>query len=210
MAHLQQQYMEQLQSAMGGQTHVPGTSRTEEALAPALNNAATPITAEPVTENGTSGVESTVFVKRPSAASDKPNANLQLELPRPDVDLDANPLKDLEQIEDQLCSLLDTASCAVRMLTGAKSTRGHGSGTDAGNTKLESMVEEFMATVAKVHADLRYQHKKLVRQGIPVEIVAGYQSDVAGFERDLVSWSDAADLLATALDSGLRITTPSE
>ncbi|KAJ2193341.1 hypothetical protein IW145_006479, partial [Coemansia sp. RSA 521] len=63
----------------------------------------------------------------------------------------------------------------------------------------------FMHTVAQVQADLRYQHKKLVARGIPVEIVAGYQSDVAGIERDLVLWSDAAHVLAEGLDTGLKV-----
>ncbi|KAJ2815593.1 hypothetical protein IWW50_006777, partial [Coemansia erecta] len=54
-------------------------------------------------------------------------------------------------------------------------------------------------------AELRLQHKRLVERGVPVQMVAAYQSDVAGVERDLVAWTDAADLLAKALDSGLRI-----
>ncbi|KAJ2253135.1 hypothetical protein GGH98_002761 [Coemansia sp. RSA 454] len=119
---------------------------------------------------------------------------LHLELTRPNVDVEATPLDELEQIEDQLCSLLSIASRAIRMMTGTEST-----------TKLESTVSEFMHTVAQVQADLRYQHKKLVARGIPVEIVAGYQSDVAGIERDLVLWSDAAHVLAEGLDTGLKV-----
>ncbi|KAJ2351439.1 GCD complex subunit gcd7, partial [Coemansia sp. RSA 2618] len=125
---------------------------------------------------------------------------LQLALPRPHVDIASTPLDELERIEDQLCALLGAASRAIRMLAGA----------DAGTAGLEATVGEFMRTVATVQAELRLQHKRLVERGVPVQMVAGYQSDVAGVERDLVVWTDAADLLAKALDSGLRISSPGQ
>ncbi|KAJ2158252.1 hypothetical protein GGH15_005245 [Coemansia sp. RSA 562] len=192
----QQQYMEQLQSAMNIQAHNAAiVSRTEDALAPPLDTTKAQVSAEPVvTENGSSGVESTILLRPTSNTSNMSDSALHLELTRPNVDVEATPLDELEQIEDQLCSLLSIASRAIRMMTGTEST-----------TKLESTVSEFMHTVAQVQADLRYQHKKLVARGIPVEIVAGYQSDVAGIERDLVLWSDAAHVLAEGLDTGLKV-----
>ncbi|KAJ2852464.1 hypothetical protein IWW36_000351 [Coemansia brasiliensis] len=200
---LQQQQAIQGQAIVQQALNMPpqsiGMARTEEALAP-NQLTSMPNTNSTMPECGTSGVESTVFSK-PSLTT-QPSADLSLELARPSCNLDATPLDELEQIESQLCLLLSIASRAIRMISGSAASAQAG---DQGNAQLESTVREFMEMVAKVHADLRFQHKKLVARGIPIQVVAGYRSDTAGFERDLISWSDAADLLATALHSGLKL-----
>ncbi|KAJ1738867.1 hypothetical protein LPJ79_004097 [Coemansia sp. RSA 1821] len=196
---LQQQIMAQgqpiVQQAISMPPQSMGMTRPEETLAAGPN-----MPASTAVEAGTSGVESTVLPKA-SLNAQLPE-ELSLKLTKPESNLEVTPLEELEQIESRLCLLLSIASRAIRMLSGASAGEQVG---EQRNEQLEATVREFMEMVARVHADLRLQHKKLVARGIPIQIAAGYQNDTAGFERDLISWSDAADLLATALHSGLKL-----
>ncbi|KAJ2746352.1 hypothetical protein GGI20_001412 [Coemansia sp. BCRC 34301] len=165
-------------------------------------------------QSGMTGVHSTILPDtRPHTANEPVNANLELALPRPPVNTDKTPLDELEKIEDQLCTLLETASKAIRMMTGPRHASGSiqdgDDGLDSGSAKIKPTIKEFMHLVAQVQAGMRFQHKQLRDQGISTLAGAGFQSDVAGFERDLVAWSDAARLLASALNSGLELSSAS-
>ncbi|KAJ2550365.1 hypothetical protein EV175_004100 [Coemansia sp. RSA 1933] len=153
------------------------------------------------------GVESTVLVtsKGSSGSAAQPaNPKLKIELTRPATNTEETPLDQLEEIEDQLWGLLNTASKITRIMTGPSGGEQLGFGMDVGNTKIKAMVKEFMQSVVQIQAALQFQHKRLVSRGIPIEAAVGFQSDVAGFERDLVSWSDAARLLSHALNSAIE------
>ncbi|KAJ2725976.1 hypothetical protein GGI07_000904 [Coemansia sp. Benny D115] len=93
---------------------------------------------------------------------------------------------------------------AIRILSGGEN---EGIQEAAG---LKPTVREFMHTVAEVQAGLHVQHRKLVAERIPMKSAAAFHSDVAGFERDLVIWSDVAGLLARAIDSGLKLSSGEE
>ncbi|KAJ2712624.1 hypothetical protein H4R19_002659 [Coemansia spiralis] len=154
-------------------------------------------------ESGTTGVESTVLATRPSSPGGSAGGEqLGLVLNRPaggaTSEAEAPPLAELERIEGQLCALLSMASRTIRMLTGARGT----AGADAG---IGATVEGFMRTVAAVQADMIRQHRLLAERGIPIQIPARFRSSTAGAERDLANWSDAAALLADALESGLAL-----
>ncbi|KAI9502557.1 hypothetical protein GGI25_005076 [Coemansia spiralis] len=199
-------------SGLSSQLHGAGIVGVANALSTqaALDNALGPMHGAlkmantPVLESSGSGVESTVYLGKQKEPKEPDNSKLKLELPRPDTDIDETPLDKLEEIETQLCMLLDAASRAIRMMTGPNGAEQLGFGMEAGNSKIKATVKEFMQLVAQIQAGLRYQHKRLVSKGIPIEATAGFQSDVAGFERDLVAWSDAARLMASALQSGLE------
>ncbi|PIA13932.1 hypothetical protein COEREDRAFT_89146 [Coemansia reversa NRRL 1564] len=186
-----------------------GVGSAGDMLASAVAASTSPNTTAPVTstphviESGITGVDSTVLQRKSRDTEESVNTNLQLELEQPNIDDNMTPLDELEQIEDQLCSLLGTASKAIRMMTGTRASGGQGQ--DTSSSGLESTIKEFMHTVAKIQADMIIQHKKLVARGIPIQMAAAFQNDTAGFERDLVAWSDTASLLAEALESGLRI-----
>ncbi|KAJ2852789.1 hypothetical protein GGI22_005139 [Coemansia erecta] len=158
----------------------------------------------PAPESEIRGVESTVHTTKQRGSDQSVNSKLKLELFRPATSTDETPLDQLEEIEDQLCGLLDTASKVTRIMTGPSGSEQLGLGMDVGNTKIKSMVKEFMQSVVRIQAALQFQHKKLVDRGIPIQTSVGFQSDVAGFERDLVCWSDAARLLSSALDSAIE------
>ncbi|KAJ2768249.1 hypothetical protein IWQ56_003015, partial [Coemansia nantahalensis] len=167
----------------------------------AIPDAATaPVSAQSV-ESGTSGVESTVLAARPGGAGGAASERLRLALDRPAdqaAEAEAPPLAELERIEAQLCALLDMAARTIRMLTGARGA----AGADAG---IAATVDAFMRSVAAIHADLIRQHRRLAARGIPTHIPARFRSAAAAPERDLAVWSDAAALLADALESSLRL-----
>ncbi|KAJ2333078.1 hypothetical protein GGI00_002500 [Coemansia sp. RSA 2681] len=185
---------------------------------PILASALEPVIPAPqgplAAQSGMTGVHSTVLPDTRTYAANEPvNANLELTLLRPPVDTDKIPLDELEKIEDQLCTLLGTASNAIRMMTGPRHSSGSlqdgDDGLDSGIAKIKPTIKEFMHLVADVQAGIKYQHRRLTDQGISTQAVAGFQSDVAGFERDLVAWSDAARILASALNSGLALSSSS-
>ncbi|KAJ1904032.1 hypothetical protein LPJ81_002735 [Coemansia sp. IMI 209127] len=163
----------------------------------------------PAPENENRGVESTVHTTKRGSSDQSVNPTLKLELFRPAASTDETPLDQLEEIEDQLCGLLDTASKVTRIMTGPSGGEQLGLGMDVGNTKIKSMVKEFMQSVVRIQAALQFQHKRLVDRGIPIQAAVGFQSDVAGFERDLVCWSDAARLLSSALESAIEFSSVS-
>ncbi|KAJ1667965.1 hypothetical protein IW140_002400 [Coemansia sp. RSA 1813] len=211
MSQMHQQAVFQQLGQLGdlqSQMHIPGTigapsmTSAQAALAgPSFG--ASGATNTPAPENEARGVESTVHLTN-QTSSDKPdNPRLKLELSRPATNTDETPLDQLEEIEDQLCGLLDTASKVARIMTGPSGGEQLGFGMDVGNTKIKSMVKEFMQSVVQIQAALQFQHRRLVEKGIPIQTSVGIQSDVAGFERDLVSWSDAARLLSSALGSAI-------
>ncbi|KAJ1643494.1 hypothetical protein LPJ64_004743 [Coemansia asiatica] len=164
-----------------------------------------------VAESGSTGVISTVLLQAdpsPSASFSQPVApNLQFDLSRPTTTLEDASLEELEQIEVKLCSLLTTASHATRMMSGPRDLEGQkeSEALDLSESKLKPTIREFMLAVAEIQAGMRQQHRLLAMQRIPIHTSAGLHSDVAGFERDLVLWSDAASLLAEAIDTGLDL-----
>ncbi|KAJ1936519.1 hypothetical protein GGF37_005576 [Kickxella alabastrina] len=159
-----------------------------------------------VIESGSSGVHSTVQLNKPTPTS-PPSEHLQLQLPRPmhNPNTTDAPLIELDAIEEKLCSLLSTASAAIRIMGGGVNGSEESSGSGDDVIALKPTVKEFMVGVAEVQAGLRWQHAQLVRSRIPVRAQAAFQSDVAGVERDLVLWEDVARLLADAVDEGLAI-----
>ncbi|KAJ1880724.1 hypothetical protein LPJ66_011444 [Kickxella alabastrina] len=159
-----------------------------------------------VIESGSSGVHSTVQLNKPTPTS-PPSEHLQLQLPRPmhNPNTTDDPLTELDAIEEKLCSLLSTASAAIRIMGGGVNGSEESSGSGDDVVALKPTVKEFMVGVAEVQAGLRWQHAQLVRSRIPVRAQAAFQSDVAGVERDLVLWEDVARLLADAVDEGLAI-----
>ncbi|KAJ1951303.1 hypothetical protein FBU59_000241 [Linderina macrospora] len=160
----------------------------------------------PFIERGTTGVESTVLLSKTDKNAPV-NANLKLELQSPDTAAIEAPLDELEEIEAKLCSLLGTAATAIRMLAEPKEVGEFGDDLlNSGNTaRIEPSVDSFMRTVAEVHAGLRHQHARLVERGISIKPTAVFASDTAGAEADLMVWTDAARVLAGALDSALAL-----
>ncbi|KAJ2834894.1 hypothetical protein GGI24_000181 [Coemansia furcata] len=163
----------------------------------------------PLREEETAGVHSSILPDRLAAASEPTmNPHLEVALGRPAGDT-RELLGELEAIEGRLCALLATASNAIRMITGPRREAGGGDdGLELGAAKIKPTIKEFMHLAAEVQAAMRYQHGRLAAQGISTHAVAGFMSDVAGFERDLVCWSDAARLLASALNSALKSSSP--
>ncbi|KAJ2780411.1 hypothetical protein GGI15_003548 [Coemansia interrupta] len=151
-------------------------------------------------EVGSSGVSSTVLAHQPSGGP--PPAQLLLDLRPPSCPSDAGTLAALDTLEQQLCSLLETASIAIRIMSGPQ---GEDAGEALGESQLKPTIRTFMQTVAEIQAAMRLQHRELAARRIPVRAAAGLHSDVAGAERDLALWSDAARLLADAIDTGLKI-----
>ncbi|KAJ1804150.1 hypothetical protein LPJ56_005678, partial [Coemansia sp. RSA 2599] len=184
-----------------------------ESLAPmptaASDNAVSALTGPPhaaaAAENGSTGVTSTVLVQArpspPSTSLQPPPPKLQFDLPRPASTLEDASLEELEEIEIKLCSLLTTASHAIRMMSGPRDPGQDLEALDLSESKLKPTIKEFMLSVAEVQAGMKHQHRMLATQRIPIHASAGLHSDVAGFERDLVLWSDAAALLADAIDT---------
>ncbi|KAJ2828130.1 hypothetical protein FBU31_002990 [Coemansia sp. 'formosensis'] len=155
-------------------------------------------------EEETAGVHSSILPDTLAAASESTvNAHLEVALERPPADT-RELLDELETIEDRLCALLATASNAIRMITGPRREAGD-DGLELGAAKIKPTIKEFMHLAAEVQAAMKYQHGRLAAQGISTQAVAGFMSDVAGFERDLVCWSDAARLLASALNTALSL-----
>ncbi|KAJ2493342.1 hypothetical protein IWW37_000626 [Coemansia sp. RSA 2050] len=197
--------------------HVHGLERAagvgQQSFMPILANPLDPAPAQldllPA-QPGVTGVHSSILPDPGSLTTEDSavNPNLELNLPRPSVDTSRNLLDELEKIEEQLCTLLGTASKAIRMMAGP--TREGDDGMELGAAKIKPTIREFMHLVAEVQAAMKYQHRRLTEQGISTRTVAGFQSDVAGFERDLVSWSDAARLLANALNTGLQLSAPAQ
>ncbi|KAJ2699572.1 hypothetical protein H4218_002570 [Coemansia sp. IMI 209128] len=173
-------------------------------LANPLDPAPAPLDLLPA-QPGMTGVHSSILPDpaTPTTEDTTVNPNLELTLPRPSVDTNRNLLDELEKIEEQLCTLLGTASKAIRMMAGP--SREGDDDMELGTAKIKPTVREFMHLVAEVQAAMKYQHRRLTEQGISTRAVAGFQSDVAGFERDLVAWSDAARLLSNAISSGLKL-----
>ncbi|KAJ1880395.1 hypothetical protein LPJ57_002280 [Coemansia sp. RSA 486] len=170
--------------------------------APAVANLQQPV----ATENGSTGVISTVLIHSPSSSQQQPlPPNLRFDLPRPSSTLEDASLKELEEIEMKLCSLLTTASHAIRMMSGPQDPSQGSEAPEMSESKLKPTIREFMHTAAEVQAGMKHQHRLLATQRIPIHASAGLHSDVAGFERDLVLWSDAASLLADAIDTGLEL-----
>ncbi|KAJ2708237.1 hypothetical protein FB645_000083 [Coemansia sp. IMI 203386] len=172
--------------------------------APAVANLKQPV----ATENGSTGVISTVLIHSPSLSSSQQQSlppKLQFDLPRPSSTLEDASLKELEEIEMKLCSLLTTASHAIRMMSGPQDPSQGSEAPEMSESKLKPTIREFMHTAAEVQAGMKHQHRLLATQRIPIHASAGLHSDVAGFERDLVLWSDAAGLLADAIDTGLEL-----
>ncbi|KAJ1880382.1 hypothetical protein H4R99_000234 [Coemansia sp. RSA 1722] len=172
--------------------------------APAVANLQQPV----ATENGSTGVISTVLIHSPSLSSSQQQPlppKLQFDLPRPSSTLEDDSLKELEDIEMKLCSLLTTASHAIRMMSGPQDPSQGSEAPEMSESKLKPTIREFMHTAAEVQAGMKHQHRLLATQRIPIHASAGLHSDVAGFERDLVLWSDAAGLLADAIDTGLEL-----
>ncbi|KAJ2351348.1 hypothetical protein GGH92_001880 [Coemansia sp. RSA 2673] len=203
------------QGAMPPAAHINGLERTtgvvQQPFMPILTNTLDPAPLEPLpTQTGMTGVHSSILPDNSSqtALESAANPNLELNLPRPAVDTNRCLLDELEKIEEQLCTLLGTASKAIRMMTGPR--REEEDGLELGSAKIKPTIKEFMHLVADVQASMKYQHRRLTEQGISTLAVAGFQSDVAGFERDLVTWSDAARLLASALNSGLKLSASSK
>ncbi|KAJ2664202.1 Vacuolar protein-sorting-associated protein 24 [Coemansia sp. RSA 1200] len=196
-----------LQSQLQGPPGIAGaggmaSTSTGPSLGASSNAAATPV----VPEREAHRVTSTVHVAKHRDANTAPSQLLKIELSRPqatDTGAEETPLDRLEEIERQLCALLDTASKVIRIMTGPGGGEQLGFGMDVGGTKLKSMVKEFMQSVVRIHAAMQFEHKALVDRGIPMQATVGFQTDVAGFERDLVSWSDAARLLSSALSSAV-------
>ncbi|KAJ1953303.1 hypothetical protein EC988_003068 [Linderina pennispora] len=160
----------------------------------------------PFIERGTTGVESTVLLSKTDAKA-AVNENLQINLQSPDTAAIEAPLEELEEIEAKLCSLLGTAATAIRMLAEPKEVGEFGDDllNSSSTARIEPSVDSFMRTVAEVHAGLRHQHARLVERGISIKPTAVFASDTAGAEGELVAWTDAARLLAGALDSALQV-----
>ncbi|KAJ2523232.1 hypothetical protein H4217_000231 [Coemansia sp. RSA 1939] len=196
-----------LQSQLQGPPGISGaggmaSTSTGPSFGASSNAAATPV----IPERESHRVASTVYVAKPRDANTAPNQLLKIELSRPqatDAGAEETPLDRLEEIERQLCALLDTASKVIRIMTGPSGGEQLGFGMDVGGTKIKAMVKEFMQSVVRIHAAMQFEHKALVDRGIPMLATVGFQTDVAGFERDLVSWSDAASLLSSALSSAV-------
>ncbi|KAJ1728705.1 hypothetical protein LPJ72_005344 [Coemansia sp. Benny D160-2] len=196
-----------LQSQLQGPPGISGaggmaSTSTGPSFGASSNAAATPV----IPERESHKVTSTVYVAKPRDANTAPNQLLKIELSRPqatDAGAEETPLDRLEEIERQLCALLDTASKVIRIMTGPGGGEQLGFGMDVGGTKIKAMVKEFMQSVVRIHAAMQFEHKALVDRGIPMLATVGFQTDVAGFERDLVSWSDAASLLSSALSSAV-------
>ncbi|KAJ2670836.1 hypothetical protein GGH99_006223 [Coemansia sp. RSA 1285] len=196
-----------LQSQLQGPPGISGaggmaSTSTGPSFGASSNATATPM----IPERESHKVTSTVYVAKPRDANTAPNQLLKIELPRPqatDAGAEETPLDRLEEIERQLCALLDTASKVIRIMTGPGGGEQLGFGMDVGGTKIKAMVKEFMQSVVRIHAAMQFEHKALVDRGIPMLATVGFQTDVAGFERDVVSWSDAASLLSSALSSAV-------
>ncbi|KAJ2809950.1 hypothetical protein H4S07_002962, partial [Coemansia furcata] len=154
-------------------------------------------------EEETAGVHSSILPDTLAASESAVSAHLEVALGRPPADT-RELLGELEAIEDRLCALLATASNAIRMITGPRREAGD-DGLELGAAKIKPTIKEFMHLAAEVQAAMKYQHGRLAAQGISTQAVAGFMSDVAGFERDLVCWSDAARLLASALNTALSL-----
>ncbi|KAJ2885491.1 hypothetical protein H4R27_001342 [Coemansia aciculifera] len=200
--------------AMPPATHMHGLERAtgvgQQPFIPILANTLDSAPLEPLpAQTEMTGVHSSILpdTSLHTTLESTVNPNLELTLPRPPVDTNRCLLDELEKIEEQLCTLLGTASKAIRMMTGPR--REEEDGLESGSAKIKPTIKEFMLLVADVQASMKYQHRRLTEQGISTQAVAGFQSDVAGFERDLVTWSDAARLLASALNSGLKLSASS-
>ncbi|KAJ1725325.1 hypothetical protein LPJ53_000457 [Coemansia erecta] len=189
-------------SSSGGSSAQPSAGIS---VPPAYMTAAQPAPAE----SGTTGVKSTVLAHKPSGGPAP--AQLLLDLHHPACASNSDSLAALDALETQLCSLLHTASSAIRIMSGPRdSSAGADEEKEAreeelGESQLKPTIRMFMRTVAEVQAALAVQHRELAARRIPVHAAAGLHSDVAGGERDLALWSDAARLLADAIDTGLKI-----
>ncbi|KAI8325088.1 hypothetical protein GQ54DRAFT_308680 [Martensiomyces pterosporus] len=195
----------QQQPVGGPQLLVTATSVVPSAAAPL---GSMPAPAALLMEKGTTGVESTVLLSKPPHGQPV-NPNLRLDMAQPSSSLGEAPLEVLEEIEAKLCSLLSIASKAIKMLAEPKEVSDFGEDSLGTISNIEPIVADFMRAVAEVQAGLKYQHRMLVAQGISIQTNAAFQSDTAGPERDLATWSDAARLLAHALESSLALSSSS-